>query len=145
MIRYALSCKDGHQFESWFQSAEAFEKLQTGGMVSCAVCGGGGVRKELMAPRIGASVAEPDQPDRKRPLSAPASPAEQALAEIRRKIEETSDYVGGDFVKEARRMHQGDAPARSIYGEARLEEARKLIDDGVPVAPLPFLPGRKAN
>lgn len=67
------------------------------------------------------------------------------MAELRKKIEAESDYVGGDFVKEARRMHEGEVKARSIHGEARLDEARKLAEDGVPVMPLPFLPNRKAN
>ena len=143
MIRYALNCSQGHEFESWFQSAEAFDKLHRAGMVSCAVCGGTDVEKRLMAPRIGAkSKAEPEAG---RPLSAPAHPAEQALAELKKKIEENSDYVGRDFAREARRMHEGEAPERSIYGEARVDEARKLVEDGVPVAPLPFTPGRKTN
>jgi hypothetical protein len=67
------------------------------------------------------------------------------LAELRRKIEQNSDYVGMNFAKEARAMHDGTAPERAIYGEARPEEARKLLEDGIPVAPLPFIPGRKTN
>jgi hypothetical protein len=78
-------------------------------------------------------------------LSQPDNPQEQALADLRRKIEANSDYVGMNFAQEARAMHDGDAPVRSIYGEARIDEARKLIEEGVPVAPLPFVPGRKAN
>jgi hypothetical protein len=42
-------------------------------------------------------------------------------------------------------MHAGDAPERAIYGEARVDEARGLIEDGIPVMPLPFRPGRKNN
>ncbi|SFT63126.1 DUF1178 family protein [Sedimentitalea nanhaiensis] len=143
MIQYALKCVDGHGFESWFQSADAFDKLSAAGMVSCAVCGRTEVEKAIMTPRVGASrdsqIKEPG------PLSHPASPAEQALAELRRKIETESDYVGVNFAAEARAMHEGDAPTRSIYGEARLDEARKLLKDGVPVAPLPFMPNRKTN
>jgi hypothetical protein len=145
MIRYALNCSEGHDFESWFQSAEAFDKLHRAGMVSCAVCGGTEVRKSLMAPRIGAKSSAEPAPEPDRPLSAPAHPAEQALAELKKKVEENSEYVGGDFVREARRMHEGEAPERAIYGEARLDEAKKLVEDGVPVAPLPFTPGRKTN
>ena len=78
-------------------------------------------------------------------LSEPATPAEQALAELKKKIEANSDYVGDKFAQEARAMHTGDAPERAIYGEANLEEAKSLIEDGVPVAPLPFRPGRKSN
>jgi hypothetical protein len=42
-------------------------------------------------------------------------------------------------------MHLGDVPERSIYGEAKPDEARALIEDGVPVMPLPFRPTRKTN
>ena len=77
-------------------------------------------------------------------LSAPASPAEQALAELRRRIEASSEDVGRDFAAEARRIHEGDAPARPIIGEARPAEARALIEDGIPVAALPWS-GRKTN
>ncbi|RJL00495.1 DUF1178 family protein, partial [Paracoccus aestuarii] len=71
--------------------------------------------------------------------------AEAALEALRRKVEESSDYVGLSFAEEARAMHDGTKPARAIHGEARPEEARRLIEDGVPVAPLPFLPRRRAN
>lgn len=141
MIQYALKCAEGHSFDSWFQSAEAFDKLSTSGMISCAVCGGSKVDKAIRAPRVNA----PRDTPAPGPLTQPASPAEQALAELRRRIEKNSDYVGTDFVTEARAMHEGEAPERSIYGEARLDEARKLLEDGVPVAPLPFLPNRKTN
>ena len=70
---------------------------------------------------------------------------EQALAELRRQVEENSDYVGLNFAKEARAMHDGDAPARAIHGEAKPDEARKMLEDGLPVMPLPFVPRRKTN
>lgn len=144
MIQYALKCAEGHSFDSWFQSAGAFDKLSASGMISCAVCGNTNVDKAIMAPSVRAG-RDAEQPAKPGPLSQPASPAEQALAELRRKVERDSDYVGMNFAKEARAMHEGTAPERSIYGEARLDDARKLLEDGVPVAPLPFLPNRKTN
>ena len=139
MIRYTLKCSDDHEFDSWFQSADAFDRLRGAGHVSCAVCGTSEVEKVLMAPAV--------RPARKAaaPLTAPATPVEEALAKMRRAIEENSDYVGMNFAAEARAIHEGKAPERSIYGEARADEAKKLIEDGVPVAPLPFLPRTKAN
>lgn len=144
MIRYSLVCADGHDFDSWFQSAEAFDRLSAGGHVACAVCGSTEVTKSLMAP----SVVGTRKADEKAPepaLNAPRNPVERMLAELRRKIEASSEYVGMNFAAEARAIHEGEAPERPIYGEARLEDARALIEDGVPVAPLPFLPTRKAN
>ena len=70
---------------------------------------------------------------------------EKALAALRHQVETTSEYVGMNFVTEARRMHDGETAERAIYGEARPDEARKLLEDGVPVAPLPFRPARKTN
>ena len=150
MIKFTLKCVDDHRFDSWFQSASAFDKLLGAGMVTCAVCGSASVEKTLMAPSVQASrarakKASPETPASGGALTAPASPAEQALAEMRRKIEENSDYVGLNFAREARDIHDGLAPERAIYGEARPEEARKLLEDGVPVAPLPFRPSRKSN
>ena len=137
MIRYALKCQDDHSFESWFRSAEAYDALRGAGEVVCPVCGSAAVEKALMAP----AVAKAEE----RPLAAPRSPVEAALAEMRRQIEENSEYVGLNFAAEARAIHAGDAPERSIYGEAKAEEARRLLEDGIPVAPLPFMPPRKAN
>lgn len=139
MIRYALTCDRDHRFESWFQSSDAFDALAKGGHLSCAVCGSSSVDRALMTPSVGAS--ERPAPD----LKTPASEAEATLAEMRRHLEENCDYVGKSFAAEARKIHDGDAPARSIWGEAKFEDARKLIDDGVSVAPLPFFPKRKAN
>ncbi|MDA7425458.1 DUF1178 family protein [Thalassococcus lentus] len=146
MIQYSLKCEQGHSFDSWFQSASAFDKLQAAGHVACAVCGSADVKKALMAPRVTASDKAAEEPaSPQQPLSAPANPAEQAIAEMKAHVEANSDYVGGDFAQEARAMHLGDVPERSIWGEARGDEAKALIEEGIPVAPLPFTPTRKSN
>jgi hypothetical protein len=149
MIRYTLTCGEGHGFESWFQNASAYEVLAHQGQLSCPVCGDLRVDKALMAPSVTparkAAAIAPPRPDQRPDLTAPASDLEKAVADLRRKIEAESDYVGVNFVAEARAMHSGEAPTRSIYGEARPEEARQLLEEGVPVAPLPFVPGRKTN
>lgn len=139
MIQYSLRCEKDHRFDSWFQSAEAFDTLQAHGHVSCAICGSSTVEKAIMAPRVKTSEREA------RPLSAPKTPAEQALAALRAHIEQNSDYVGRDFVREARAIHDGEMPERSIWGEARPDEARRLVEDGIQIAPLPFRPARKSN
>ncbi len=146
MIKFSLKCAQDHRFDSWFQSADAFDTLAARGMVGCAVCGDTDIEKTIMAPSVQAGRARPAlREDGKGQLSAPASPAEQALADMRRKIEANSEYVGTDFAHEAREMHEGASPTRPIHGEARLAEARKLLEDGVPIMPLPFRPARKVN
>ncbi len=166
MIKYTLKCPLDHRFESWFKSNIAYGKLQAAGLVGCPVCGAKDVVKALMSPRVSPRTAAtiagpagplpdqgPDQgPDQNQDkgaemhaLTTPASPAEAAIAELKSKIQKHSEYVGSDFAAEARAIHDGDAPERSIYGEADAGEAKKLLEDGVPVAPLPFMSSRKTN
>lgn len=145
MIRYSLRCDSDHDFESWFQSAGAFDSLKAAGHICCAVCGSTVVEKALMAPAVSETRTEPGADEAKPVLSRPDTEIEKAISALRKKVEENADYVGRDFVREARAMHDGEAPNRSIWGEARPDEAKALMEDGVPVAPLPFLPSRKAN
>lgn len=148
MIKFTLSCDNDHRFESWFASSDAFEGLKSAGHLACAICGSTEVEKSLMAPSVATREVSSPQPSdmpTQQTLTSDPSPQETALAELRRKVEENADYVGMSFAKEARAIHDGTSPDRPIYGEANLKEAKSLIEDGVPVAPLPFLPKRKAN
>lgn len=141
MIKYQLTCDKDHGFEAWFQSAHAFDVLKSAGHVACAVCGSKAVRKDLMAPTVRPARSRGERPK----LAEPRSEVEVALAEMRRHVEENSEYVGLGFATEARRMHEGEVPERAIYGEAKLEEARAMLEEGIPVAPLPFMPKRQTN
>lgn len=143
MIHYALKCDEGHAFDSWFQSAGAFDTLAEGGHLSCAICGSGKVHKAIMAPRVSANAAD----ETRAPALRNAKPTENEspLAALRREVEANSEDVGRSFAKEARAMHLGETPARAIHGEARPAEARALLEEGVPVLPLPFIPKKKLS
>jgi hypothetical protein len=143
VIRYTLTCDKDHHFESWFQSSAAFDALAEAGHLSCAICGSPQIRRALMTPSVPNKGDNSDKTQNDAPTALSAPNTE--LAALRKHLEESSDYVGMSFAKEARKMHDGEAPERAIYGEAKLDEAKKLIEDGIPVAPLPFLPKRKAN
>lgn len=137
MIKYSLKCGKGHVFESWFQSSDAYDALKSSGHLTCTICGSPDVERSLMAPAVKSS----------RKAAAPPTPAEieKTITQMRKEVETNSEYVGLNFTKEARAMHVGDSPERAIYGEAKPEEAKSLIDDGIPVAPLPFVPKRQTN
>jgi hypothetical protein len=148
MIRYSLKCPAGHRFESWFQNADAFGTLKLAGQLSCAICGDSAVEKDLMSPGIQSASASPDAVKSSKvpaDLTMPESDLEKAIAAWRKHVETNSEYVGVQFASEVRRIHEGEAPERLIHGEARPEEARKLIEEGLPIAPLPFMPSRKVN
>jgi len=147
MIRYSLKCTDDHRFESWFRNSEAFEKLCHSGMITCPVCGETSIEKAVMAPRVAhCETSETSlSPDTHTMAAATSGPVAEAIARLREALEAHSENVGTDFAREARAIHEGEAPARAIHGEASTAEARELVEDGVPVMPIPFLTGRKVN
>jgi hypothetical protein len=136
MIVYELKCSAGHQFEGWFRDAATFDRQAAAGKVVCASCGDSQIEKAPMAPRV-AKRRGAEQPE-----TRPGLPAEavKLLAELRRKIESECDYVGERFVEEARRMHYGETEKRGIYGEASDAQAKELIDEGIEVKQIPWLP-----
>ncbi|WP_116090115.1 DUF1178 family protein [Sphingomonas crusticola] len=141
MIVFDLACGQGHVFEAWFGTSNDYEDQRTRGLVSCPICGQSEVEKAVMAPNVSAKTnsASPPVPMQGGKLA----PAEMktmlaALAQVQAKMLEGSEHVGARFAIEARAMHDGDAPERQIHGQATREEAKALIEDGVPVAPLPL-------
>jgi len=172
MIVFDLKCRNGHQFEAWFNSASNFERLRKAGHVACAVCGSAKVDKAPMAPRITSSKkkASPKAEKAARkpagddavnvrvtddsnalvgpgryandPAAAKAADLMKQLSELRGQIEKNCDYVGKSFPEEARKMHYGEAPKRNIYGEATESEARQLADEGVEFSKIPWAPRR---
>jgi hypothetical protein len=148
MIRYALNCDQGHEFESWFPSSSAYDKQAKRGLLSCPHCGSAKIDKAIMAPRLAGTNREPppEAAATKNPVAI-LSPQER---EIRTKLKELRDHltknaenVGQKFPEEARKMHYGDIEHRSIYGEASPEEAKGLAEEGVEFHPLPILPDDK--
>jgi hypothetical protein len=147
MILYQLRCGKEHEFEAWFKDGQTCERQLARKSIECPVCGNRKVAKALMAPRIGAGDKKqplnlPAKPpaDSQQPMSVMASAMRQHLQEVRAKIEANCDYVGDKFPDEARKIHYGETEARGIYGEATEEEHQELVDEGVEVARVPWVP-----
>lgn len=133
MIVFDLRCGQGHVFEAWFGSSAAFAEQKAGGLVACPVCGSGEIDKAVMAPNVG--------PKGNQGAAAPPEAmkaAMAALAAAQSKALENSTWVGTAFADKARAMHLGEAPVKQIHGQATADEAKALVDEGVPVAPLPL-------
>ncbi len=135
MIHFNLRCARDHEFEAWFQSGEVFDLQVRKRQVTCPNCGDHKVVKAPMAP----AVAAPSRRSGPRGPETEAVKLRQALTELRDKVEQTCDYVGTEFPDEARKIHYGETEARGIYGEATSDEARELVDEGVKVAPIPWI------
>ena len=145
MIRYALVCSTGHEFEAWFGNSKAFDAQQRRGDVVCPVCGATDVSKALMAPAVSTTRKKDKKEGRPEPMPVAANvsePPEAAamLRKLRKHLTDNAVYVGGKFAEEARRIHFNEVEKRAIYGEATPQEAHALIEDEVEFHPLPRLP-----
>ena len=144
MIKFSLSCERNHIFDSWFESNKAFDKLHAKKLLTCPMCNSTQIGKNIMAPNIVAkekstsnectAVDKPKKIDLQKPLSK----YEEALQIVKKEIEKNSEYVGKNFVEQARLMYQSDNKKKSIHGEASLKDAKELVDEGIPVIPLPW-------
>jgi hypothetical protein len=164
MIRYALVCGHGHDFESWFADSAAYDKQAKRKLIGCPHCGSAKVDKAIMAPRLTGSRrgAAPIEAPPEMPATAPEKAQEKAqekapvamlspqerelrakLKELRDHLTQNADNVGPKFPEEARKMHYGEVEHRSIYGEATTDDAKALAEEGIEFHPLPILPDER--
>jgi hypothetical protein len=155
MIVFDLSCPDGHRFEGWFGSSDDYADQQARGLLACPVCGSAAVSKAPMAPAVPAKgntrqeVLPPEAPRQlaNTPMPPQVQKALAGLAKAQAEALKNSTWVGDKFADETRKMHYGERDVALIHGQATLAEAKALIEEGVPVAPLPFpvAPPEKLN
>lgn len=136
MIRYQLRCLDDHEFDAWFRDSKTYDKQAKKSQVICPHCGSSQVVKAPMAPAVSKSARRSDGAAEVRATEV-AEQILQAVTKIRNKVEADCDYVGDQFAEEARRIHYGEADERGIYGEATIEEAMELDDEGIEIMALP--------
>jgi hypothetical protein len=151
VIVFELQCGQLHRFEGWFASNDAFERQNAAGEIACPVCADPEVLKVPSAriQRAKATPREPVRSDAAEPDGSPATrqtptksgPGQQmTLAAFIDHVLVNSEDVGARFAEEARRIHRDEAPHRSIRGQSTPEETEALLDEGVPVFPLPIPP-----
>ena len=141
MIRYALVCDQAHEFEGWFAASSDFDDQSGRGLIECPVCGSHIVRKQIMAPAVAGAKKRGEPPG----ASVKQAMMMEAMARVRAHVEDTFDYVGDTFAREARAIHEGKSEDRGIYGEATASEVKGLVEDGVPVAALPPAAPKKSD
>jgi hypothetical protein len=139
MIKYALSCAEGHAFDSWFPDSAAYEKQRKRGFVVCPECGSTRVEKAIMAPAVVGGERPPLDEGPAIVVDDRRRQAREFLVRMRREIEANTDDVGVKFPQVARAIHLGEEPERAIRGRASLAEAKSLLEDGVGVLPVPML------
>lgn len=140
MIRFALTCDDGHEFDAWFSSGDSYDEQTEAGVIVCPTCGSAEVRKALMAPAVLRGRSAEPAPQSESPAEADGKQTYAFLKGLREHLQKNADDVGKNFPEEARKIHYGETEERNIYGEASLDEAKALQEEGIPALPLPKLP-----
>lgn len=149
MICFSLHCANDHTFEGWFRDGATFDRQADEGGVACPTCGDSKVRKAMMAPAVVRStsrtvtepvVAPPPSTPARLPDHAKAAVMMAMLRRMREHVEKNFENVGERFPEEARKIHYGEAEEREIFGQASIDEAAELIEEGIAVRPLPDLP-----
>lgn len=130
MIVYNLRCRNSHEFEGWFKDSSAYDEQWKSGKLTCPVCDSRKVEKAIMAPAVSGA-------KKSAVTDAEAKQMRQFMTGLRKYVQDNAEYVGPKFAEEARKIHYGEKEHRHIYGEASMEEAKELVEEGVDVAPLP--------
>lgn len=141
MIRFNLVCDAHHEFEAWFSSSSDFDDQSERGLVCCPLCGSERVEKGLMAPTV--STARKKESSTRLAMNKAQGEALDQLRKAVKTIRETSEDVGNRFPEEARKIHYGESEERGIIGQAKPDEVKALVEEGVGIAPLPDLPEEK--
>lgn len=143
---FDLQCADGHAFEGWFSSEDDYQDQRRRGLLSCPLCSGTDVARVPSAPRLNLrSQPAPARARRQKDdvsagrdvASVPSAALQAAWLQAVRKVMARTEDVGERFPEEARRMHYGEAEERGIRGQATPEQTRDLLEEGIPVMPLP--------
>ncbi len=145
MIVFDLRCVKEHLFEAWFRDSASYEEQRCAEAVFCPVCGSTEIEKALMAPNLAGAKKKGEAPAIPGPAKmamegAKTAEVRQALRALRKVVEENCDNVGPGFAEEARKIHYGEADPRGIYGETTGEEARDLVEEGIEVKSIPWIP-----
>lgn len=133
MIVFDLKCRNAHVFEAWFGSSSDYADQQARGLVDCPICGDRSIEKAVMAPAVGTKGNKQSDVS---PATVKAAMA--AIAAAQSRALEGSQWVGSAFAGRARAMHAGEEDHAPIHGQATIAEAKALVEDGVPIAPLPL-------
>ncbi len=157
MIVYDLRCGNAHVFEAWFGSSRDYTEQKKRNLLECPICADVQIEKALSPVNVGAksnqksaapalrettqAVAHGQTPDMPSPEQMKAML--QAMAELQKKVESSHEDVGDKFVDEVRAMHHGEIDERPILGDATMDEAMELHDEGIDLLPLPFKRRRK--
>ncbi len=151
MIKYSLicseeSCIQKKPFDGWFQNSVSFDNQIHAGYVSCPYCGSLNIRKNLMSPSVKSSRESQAKinPKNVKHNEFYKNTKKQIdmtviLRNLKKEIQKNAEFVGKNFAKEAKAIHEGKSKERAIYGQANLKDLEELKSDNIDFINVPWI------
>ena len=137
MIKYNLTCKKCNNFfDSWFPSSKEYEKLKSLKHINCPNCNSLTIEKSLMSPNVLNSKKEKSEIVRNEKYVQ----VKNKIKEYQKFIKNNFEYVGENFVYEARSIHYNNKKkSKGIYGNATIDEVKELDEEGIKTEIIPWV------
>ena len=135
-----LQCANWHRFEGWFGSEADYLDQQHRNILQCPVCKSSDIVKCLSAPRLSFGAVQGGSASGASSVSHETGEVIQEVQDLwlqacQHVIEHSVD-VGADFAQVARKIHYGEVPQQMIRGQATLQQARDLREEGIDAVPM---------
>tara|TARA_B100000963_G_C22556558_1_gene639302 strand:- start:243 stop:665 length:423 start_codon:yes stop_codon:yes gene_type:complete len=136
MIKYNLTCKNGHEFISWFSNSSEFDNLKVKRLLECIYCSSKKIEKSIMSPMVsGGKIKENNEKN----LKGRFLKEKNELLKIRNYIEKNFEFVGNDLSKKVREVYYDKKTNKKIYGTATAEEREELAEEGIDLISIPWV------
>ena len=151
MIKYSLKCSEDvcnkkEAFDGWFQNSSSFEKQIKAGYISCPYCGSLKIRKNLMSPSVKNNTEtnlKMSSNNIKRSVSYDKTNNQidmmVVLRNLKKEIKKNAEFVGKNFTKEAKAIHEGKSKERAIYGQADAKDLEELKSKNIDFINVPWV------
>ena len=151
MIKYSLKCSEDdcnkrEPFDGWFQNSISFEKQIKAGYISCPYCGSLKIRKNLMSPSVKSIKGIKPEINSKNVkhdelYKKTSSQVDMmvVLRNLKKEIQKNAEFVGKNFTKEAKAIHEGKSKERAIYGQASAKDLEELKSKNIDFINVPWV------
>lgn len=151
MIKYSLKCVEEHcnknePFDGWFQNSASFEEQIDAGYVSCPYCGSLNIKKNLMSPSVKSTKEKSPNVISKNVKHSEMNNNSYKqidmmvmLRNLKKEIQNNAEFVGNNFTKEAKAIHEGKSKERAIYGQADEKDLEELKSKNIDFINVPWV------
>ena len=151
MIKYSLkcfedNCNKSEPFDGWFQNSASFEKQIDAGYISCPYCGSLNIKKNLMSPSVKSTkeintdiISKNVKHNEFNKKKNKQIDMMVILRNLKKEIKKNAEFVGKNFAKEAKAIHEGKSKERAIYGQANAKDLEELKSKNIDVINVPWV------